>query len=264
MGHDQRQAGPGAVSFDFSSRVALVTGSSQGIGLAIARSFVAAGASVVLNGRKEGPLEEAAARLGDEGGDVLAVRADVRDWEQVAAMVGRAVERFGTVDVLVNNAGGNFAAALEDVTPNGWRAVVDSNLTSVFYCAKACFPVFREAGGGAIVNIGSVSASFAHPDRAPYGAAKAGVQALTMSMAYEWARYGIRVNCVAPGAIGTEASRFSDPEIQVEAAAEIPVGRVGAPAEVADACLFLASAGAAFVTGTTLVVDGGPHRAMAV
>ncbi|MHB8600763.1 MAG: SDR family NAD(P)-dependent oxidoreductase [Ktedonobacteraceae bacterium] len=246
------------VTYNFRDKVVFVTGGTAGIGYAIAQAFMQSGARVAINGRNEARLKQSAMMLDSEG-SVLALAGDVRKWEQVQAMVNQIVAQFGRIDILVNNAGGNFSAPLAEISPHGWHAVLDSNLTSVFYCSKACFPSFKKQMAGIIVNIASIAAFGAHPLKAHYGAAKAGVVALTMSMAYEWASYNVRVNCLAPGPILTDASPFADARVRSEVEKPIPLGRVGQPAEVADACLFLASDAARYITGTTLRVDGGPH-----
>jgi 3-oxoacyl-[acyl-carrier protein] reductase len=249
-------------SYNFGGQVVIVTGGSKGIGLSIAKAFAGSGASVVMTGRDSKTLGPAADEVAAIGSPVAAVPGDARDFEQMTALAAEVDRRFGRLDVLVNNAGGVFAQPLESLSPNGWRALVETNLSSVFYCSRACLPLFRRSGGGVITNIGSIAGFAAHPQRAAYGAAKAGVNALTMSMAHEWAVDNIRVNCVAPGAILTEASRFSDPAVAAAVEGTIPLGRLGRPEDVAEVCLFLASDGAAFVTGTTLRVDGGPQRSL--
>lgn len=249
--------------YDYSGAVVFVTGSTSGIGYEIAKGFAASGARIAVNGRDEGRLRHAAQSLRETGAEVLELRGDVRDWAQVTAMVTAIEEHYGTLDVLVNNAGGHFAGPIEDISPNGWHAVVDLNLTSVFYCSKACLPLFKSNGHSAVVNIGSLAAFGAHPHRAHTGAAKGGVVALTMTMAHEWAPYGVRVNCVAPGAILTEASpTFNDAKRLSEVEERVPMGRAGRAEEVAKACLFLASDGATYITGETLRVDGGPRKAI--
>lgn len=250
------------VTYNFQNKVVFVTGGTAGIGYAIAQAFLQSGARTAINGRNEARLKQTAIKLGskDNEGSMLALAGDVRNWEQVQAMVNQIVEQFGRIDILVNNAGGNFSTPLEEISPNGWHAVLDLNLTSVFYCSKACFPSFKKQNAGVIVNIASIAAFGAHPMKAHYGAAKAGVVALTMSMAYEWASYNVRVNCLAPGPILTIASPFADAQLRTEVEKPIPLRRVGQPEEVADACLFLASDAARYITGTTLRVDGGPHK----
>jgi 3-oxoacyl-[acyl-carrier protein] reductase len=259
---DQEDAGRREARFDFSGQVALVTGSTKGIGLAVAGALSAAGARVVLNGRDAVALDAAVADLQATGRDVFGFRADVRDFEAVSAMVEETERRYGRLDIVVNNAGGVFACPLETLTPNGWRALLETNLTSAFHCSRAALPLLKQTGGGVIINISSVAGDHAHPLRAAYGAAKAGLNSLTKSMAHEWAPYRIRVNGVAPGPILTEASRFADPAVAAAVQDDVPLGRLGVPADVADACLFLASDAAGFVTGVTLRVDGGPPRSL--
>lgn len=253
----------GLVRYDFSDRVVVVTGASRGIGAGIATAFARAGARLVVNGRDGAALEHVVRELQALGAEAVGVRADLRSPEGAGELVETAVATFGTIDVLVNNAGGNFALPLAELSQNGWRAQVETNLSSVFYCAQACYPVFQAQGGGMIVNIGSVAADNAHPGRAAYGAAKAGVVALTKTMAWEWAPAGIRVNCVAPGAVRTAASRFSDDGDAGQVVEHVPLRRLGEPEDVANSCLFLCSEGADYITGVTLRVDGGPSTALA-
>lgn len=248
--------------YDFSAQTVVVTGASGGIGKAIARAFAQAGANVAINSRDGVKLQAVVDEFAAHGLRVTAHAADVRNWDAVHELAAGVERDIGPIDVLVNNAGGNFACALEDMTPNGWRAIVDLNLTSAFYCAHACLPQMKRRKRGSIVNIGSIAALGAHPLKAHYGAAKAGLISLTMSMAYEWAPYGIRVNCLAPGAVMTERSPWNDAEREADVVTRIPMRRVGEPEEIARACMFLASDDASYVTGATIRVDGGPHIAV--
>lgn len=248
--------------YDFTGMTVVVTGASGGIGKAIARAFAQAGAAVAINSRDDAKLQAVVDEFAAAGLRVTAHAADVRDWNAVHDLAAAVERDVGAVDVLVNNAGGNFACALEDMTPNGWRAIVDLNLTSAFYCAHACLPQMKKRKKGSIVNLGSLAAFGAHPLRAHYAAAKAGLVSLTMSMAYEWAPYGVRVNCVAPGAVMTQRSPWSDAEREADVVTRIPMRRVGEPEEIARACMFLASDDASYVTGATIRVDGGPHIAV--
>lgn len=253
----------GRASYDYSGQVVVVTGGSRGIGVRIAEAFAAAGARVVVNGRDAGAIERSVVNLRSFGVEAIGVPGDLRSYEAARQLVDTAVDTFGTVDVLVNNAGGNFSLPLAELSPNGWRAQVETNLSSVFHCAHACYPVFADQGAGLVVNIGSVGGEAAHPGRAPYAAAKAGVSALTKTMAWEWAPAGIRVNCVAPGAVRTPASRFADSDQERRTTEPIPLQRLGEPDDVAQACLFLCSDSAEYITGITLRVDGGPTTALA-
>lgn len=248
--------------YDFSGMTVVITGASGGIGKATARAFARAGAAVAINSRDAAKLQAVVDEFAAEGLRVTAHAADVRDWKAVHELAEMVERDVGPIDVLINNAGGNFACALEDMTPNGWRAIVDLNLTSAFYCAHACLPQMKKRKKGAVVNVGSIAALGAHPLKAHYGAAKAGLISLTMSMAYEWAPYGIRVNCLAPGAVMTERSPWSAAEREADVVARIPMQRVGQPEEVARACMFLASDDASYVTGATIRIDGGPHLAV--
>lgn len=252
----------GQASYDFSGRVVLVTGASRGIGAHIAEAFARAGALMVVSGRDPAALDASLDHLRSLGADSAGMCADLRSYDNARDLVAAAVAAFGTVDVLVNNAGGNFTMPLAELSPNGWRAQVETNLSSVFHCAHACYPVFAAQNAGLIVNIGSVGGEAAHPGRAPYAAAKAAVSALTKTMAWEWAGKGIRVNCVAPGAVRTSASRFADPGTERRTAEHVPLRRLGEPEDVAQACLFLCSDSAAYITGVTLRVDGGPTTAL--
>ena len=249
-------------NYDFSGTTVVITGASGGIGKATAYAFARAGAAVAINSRDASKLQAVVDEFLAEGLHVTAHAADVRDWNAVHELAAAVERGVGPIDVLVNNAGGNFACALEDMTPNGWRAIVDLNLTSAFYCAHACLPQMKRRQKGSIVNIGSVAAMGAHPLKAHYGAAKAGLVSLTMSMAYEWAPYGVRVNCLAPGAVMTERSPWSESEREADVVTRIPMQRVGRPEEIARACMFLASDEASYVTGATIRVDGGPHLAV--
>lgn len=254
-----REGGCGRASWDFTGAVVVVTGSSKGIGRSIVEQFARSGAAVLVNGRDGAAVDEVVADLQAGGLIARGVCGDVRDETTTAELARQVDEWFGRCDVLVNNAGGNFAAPLAELSPNGWRAMVDLNFTAVFNVSRALLPLLQRSPAGSIINIGSISARYAHPDRAAYAAAKAGVESLTRTMAYEWAQFGLRVNCVAPGPIASEGSRFVLPEVAEQLVDVIPLGRPGRPAEVASTCLFFASDAASFVTGACLDVDGGPR-----
>jgi citronellol/citronellal dehydrogenase len=240
-----------------SGRVALVTGGGTGIGRATALELAATGAQVVVCGRRAEPLEGTRAEIEAVDGECLAVTADVRDEEDVARVVDAALERFGHVDLLVNNAGGQFEAPAEEISVNGWRAVHRLSVEAVWSMTREVATRSMIPGrGGLIVFMGFSPlrgmARFAHG-----AAARAAIRNLTSSLALEWSRHGIRTVCIAPGSIQTEAlSRYGEDAV-ASWESEVPLGRLGRPEEVASVIAFLASAGGAYVNGTTLVVDGG-------
>lgn len=246
------------VTYDFSGQVAVVTGASRGIGAAIALSFAEAGADLVVHGRDVEALQGTIETVEKLGRRAVAVTGNVREATTAQALADAAEAEFGRADILVNNAGGNFAKRLEEMSANAWNATIETNLGGPFHCAKAFHPIFVRQGGGVIVNMGSASGEYAHPLRGAYAAAKAGLVSLTKTMAWEWADDNIRVNCVAPGAILTERSRFSSPETSAHITRYIPMSRLGVGQDIANVCLFLASDGAGYITGETLTVKGGP------
>jgi 2,4-dienoyl-CoA reductase [(3E)-enoyl-CoA-producing], peroxisomal len=243
-----------------SDRVALVTGGGTGIGRAIAVELARHGADLALLGRRREPLDEVAGEVRALGRRALSISADVRDPEAGEAAVGRVEEEMGGLDILVNNAAGNFLARAEELSPRGWGAVVDIVLNGTFHMSRAAFGALGRRGGGAIVNITTTYVDTGAAYMSHSGAAKAGVLNLTRSLAAEWGPAGIRVNAVAPGLVeGTEGARRL-----VEAAGRLPELRHGAPLgrltrkrDVAMAVLFLVSAAGAHVSGAHLVVDGG-------
>jgi NAD(P)-dependent dehydrogenase (short-subunit alcohol dehydrogenase family) len=235
-------------SFDFSDRVVVVTGGSRGVGAGIVAAFVDAGASVVTCGRH--PAEVPGATF---------VTADVRQADQAAAVMDAAVDGFGRLDVLINNAGGSPQVMAEAASPRFIESVVAINLLAPFYCAQAAQRIMAaQDGGGAIVNVSSVSGLRPSPGTAAYGAAKAGLINLTSSLAVEWAP-AVRVNCVSAGLLLTDGGEghYGGPEGLARVAATVPLGRMGDPFEVAQACLFLASPASSYVSGANLVVHGG-------
>jgi len=253
-------------------QVALITGGGTGIGYGIAECLAALGAHVVLASRRVEHLEPAAERLRDGGGKASAVPLDVRDPERVKEVVARVTSDLGRIDVLVNNAAGNFYAPSETLSANAWRSVVEIDLFGTFFCSQAVAPVMREQGGGRIVSISMTLHYRGWPQMAHATAAKAGVDALTRTLAVEWAPHGIRVNAVAPGPIPTEGVRkaFTPPSgggvidvFAVEKAMDdyarraIPLQRWGTPADIGNMVAFLASPGGDWITGAILVVDGG-------
>jgi NAD(P)-dependent dehydrogenase (short-subunit alcohol dehydrogenase family) len=248
-------------ALDFSDQVVVVTGGSRGLGATITQTFLAAGADVVICGRHEPALEDLPRAAGPDGQERTAsfVTADVREPDQAKAVITAAVDRFGRLDVLVNNAGGSPHAAAADVSPRFVASIVALNLLAPFYCAQAANAVLQaQPQGGSIISIGSVSSHRPSPGSAAYGAAKAGLINMTASLAVEWAPK-VRVNCVTAGLLDTGAGEdfYGGPEGLARVAATIPLGRMGTPADIAGACLYLASPLAAFVSGSDLLVHGG-------
>jgi citronellol/citronellal dehydrogenase len=237
-----------------AGKVALVTGGGTGIGRAVARELARTGAKVAICGRRPEPLEDVRSELGD---DCLAIPSDVREPEQVAALVDQALERFGRIDVLVNNAGGQFLAPAEEISLKGWRAVhrlaVDAVWDLTRLVAERSMIPNKE---GAVVFIG-FSPRRGMAEMAHAAAARAAIENLAGSLALEWSEHGIRTVCVALGNIATEGLDGYGPERVAEWEREVPLGRLGTPEEAASLIAFLVSPGGGYVTGTTVVMDGG-------
>jgi NAD(P)-dependent dehydrogenase (short-subunit alcohol dehydrogenase family) len=240
-----------------STRVAVVTGAARGIGLAIARRFLADGYRVALLDIDAATLAQAAAALAPQD-RVLAIECDVAEPAQVASAIDRVAARFGRVDALVNNAGIAVFKPLLDTTYEEWVRVIAVNLTGPFLCTQACAPVMLATGGGAVVNIGSISGLRASTLRVAYGTSKAALMHLTKQQAAELGPRGIRVNAVAPGPVDTAmAKQVHTPDIRADYHDAIPLNRYGTEAEIAAAVAFLCSDAASYVIGQTLAVDGG-------
>ena len=242
----------------FAGQVVVVSGGGTGIGRAIARELAALGATVVLCSRAAAHLEPTRDEIVAAGGQAEAIVCNIREAEAVEALFATVAERHGKIDGLVNNAGGQFLSPAEAISPRGWHAVVETNLTGPFYMARAAFAHGMRERGGAIVNI--VMENWrGFPGMAHSGAARAGVVNLTQSLALEWAPHSIRVNAVAPGLINSSGLQTYPPEVQAgfaRIASEVPAGRMGTEGEVAAAVVFLLSPAAAFISGATLRVDG--------
>ena len=236
-------------------RAGIVTGAGQGIGRALARGLAGAGASMALLDRNAETVAEAAGEIGGASAHV----ADITNAEAVEAVFAEVVDRHGRLDFLVNNAGVRLIGPLMDTDVEGWRRTLDVNLTGTFNCIRAAVPHMRANGEGRIVNVASVAGILAFSNRASYNVSKAGVIALTKSVAVELAADGITCNAIAPGVIETPLTRpyFSDPELASKIEANTPLGRWGQPEELVGPVVFLCGPGAQFVQGETLVVDGG-------
>jgi NAD(P)-dependent dehydrogenase (short-subunit alcohol dehydrogenase family) len=246
-----------------SRKVALVTGGGTGIGAAVAARFAAEGAQVVVMGRRARPIEDVAAGIGG-----VAVSGDAGDRSDVRRAVAAAIERFGGLDILVANAGGEGGGAVADVDDETWQSGLAINLTTAFVCAREALPPLIARGGGSIVIVSSVAGVATGPEMAGYTTAKHGLLGLTRSLAVDYGPKGVRVNALCPGWVRTPMSeremdelaarlRISRAEAFALVSADLPLRRVAEPEEIAAACLFLASEEASFVTGAVLVADGG-------
>ena len=251
---------PGEPLSSFDGRVAIVTGSSGGIGEAIALELAAAGAAVVVNSRSAERAEPVAQEIRSRGGRAIAVAADVCDRQQVYALVDAAIGQLGGLQILVNNAGAGFVAPSEELSEADWRRVIDVDLTAPFVCSQAAARHMLPRGGGVIINIASALGHVAMPGRAAYASAKHGLVGLTKVLGTEWADRGVRCLAVSPGYVETELVRenmrrggFDRGDIE----RRTPLGRLATPQEVARVVAFLASDGASYMTASHVLVDGG-------
>ena len=263
----------------FDGRVALITGGGSGIGRGIADTLAVLGAHVVLASRKQERVDAAAAEIRAAGGKASGIAVDVREQERVKEVVARVADEHGRLDILVNNAAGNFYAPSESLSANAWKSVIEIDLYGTFFCSQAVLPVMRASGGGSIVSISMTLHYRGWPLMAHATAAKAGIDALTRTLALEWAKDRVRVNAIAPGPIPTEGVRkaFTPPPsaegvpdvFAVERAMEsyakkaIPLGRWGSPADIGGMVAYLCSPAASWITGAIMVVDGGEWLAKA-
>jgi gluconate 5-dehydrogenase len=245
--------------FGLSGTVALITGSSAGIGLALARGLAAADARVVINGRDTAKVDAVVARLREDGLRADAAPFDVTDPAAITAAVERIESAIGPIDILINNAGIQRRAPLEEFDPEMWREVMRTNLDSVFFVGQAVARCMIPRRRGRIVNIGSVQSELARLNIAPYTASKGGVKMLTKGMATDWGRYGLRINAIGPGYFRTElnAALVDDAKFSAWLTARTPMGRWGDVDELVGAAIFLASEASSFVNGHMLYVDGG-------
>lgn len=246
------------LSMDLHGKKAVVTGSSRGLGSAIARAFAEAGASVAITSRNIHSLDELAADLASCDGEVLPVELDVRKKESIESCGKQVIERFGTIDILVNNAGTNVRKKALDVTWEDWDLVLETNLKSVFFCSQAFVPGMLEQGWGRIINIGSATCIQAYPHINAYCASRGGVLQLTKSLAAEWGPKGVTVNVLAPGWFRTDQTRklWENNVWMGEMKKRIPAGRIGEPEELGSAAVYLASEDSAYVNGSLFMIDG--------
>ena len=242
-------------------QVAIVTGGGTGLGLAIAKRLGGLGARIVIGSRNSENLEKGSAELRHAGLDPLTVQVDVRNPEQVDEMVQRTIRHFGRIDILVNNAAGNFVVKSEELSPNGWNAVIGIVLNGSFYCSRAVGQhMIARGGGGSIVSILANYVWTGSAGTVHSAAAKAGVMSMTQTLAVEWAKHQIRVNAVAPGPVespGAAKQLWNTPEAVQRITDMVPLKRWGKPEEVADAVTYLVAPGAGYVTGEILTIDGG-------
>jgi gluconate 5-dehydrogenase len=245
--------------FDLTGKRALITGSSQGIGFALAKGMAAAGATIVLNGRDRAKLDDAAATLRGAGAAIDILPFDVTDHDAVKTAVDGFEVATGPIDILVNNAGMQHRSALEDFPADAFERLLQTNIASVFHVGQACAHHMIKRKAGKIVNIASVQTALARPGIAPYTATKGAVANLTKGMATDWAQHGLNCNALAPGYFDTplNAALVADPEFSTWLSKRTPAGRWGNVDELVGACIFLSSQASTFVNGHCLYVDGG-------
>jgi 2-deoxy-D-gluconate 3-dehydrogenase len=246
--------------FDLTGRAALVTGGNGGIGLGMARGLAEAGAAIAIAGRNQAKSEAAAAELTKLGAKTAVVAGDVADEAQCRKLVDETVARLGRLDILVNNAGINIRKPAQELATAEWKEVIDTNLTSAFVCCRAAYPAMKQAGGGKIINIGSMLSIFGAGFAPAYGASKGGMVQLTKALASGWAKDNIQVNAVLPGWIDTDLTREAREQVRGLNAMVLmrtPAARWGVPGDLAGIAVFLASPASGFVTGTAIPVDGG-------
>ncbi|USZ73675.1 SDR family NAD(P)-dependent oxidoreductase [Natronosalvus halobius] len=245
--------------FDLEGKRAIVTGGSSGIGNAIATALAEAGATVIIANRSADAGKQAAREITEQtAGEALAISADVCDEQSVTNLMDQTVEACGGIDILVNNAGIAISEPAEEKELENWEQTLKTNLTGVFLCAKHAGKVMIDGDGGSILNISSINAFVAeeHVPHVDYHATKGGVEAFTRQLASEWGQYDIRVNTLAPGFVRTELSS-DDSQVNEERRSRIPLGKIARPEDLVGAAVFLSSDAASYVSGTTLLVDGG-------
>ena len=252
---------PASLSLD--GRVALVTGASRGIGRAIARALAAAGAAVACAARSTDQVDDVAGEIRSARGRATSFRLDVTQSAEITTVVGEVERQLGPIDILVNNAGVTFEKKSVEVTDEEWDTVVTTNLTSMFRCARQVAPGMIARGRGKIINIGSMYGALGVPRYAAYCTTKAAVDGLTRSLAAEWARHGIQVNCLAPGWVNTDIPRaaLADERTRALFLSKVPARRIAEPEEVGPLAVYLASSASDYMTGQTVYLDGGQTMA---
>ena len=246
--------------FDLKGKVAFITGGNGGIGLGMAKGLAAAGATVVIAGRSKTKAEAALAQLKALGGTAEFVELNVLKETSCKQVIANAAKKFGRLDILVNNAGTSVRKQPQDLTAEDWHLVMDTNLSSAFFCSQAAYPHMLRAGGGKIINIGSMMSIFASSYATPYASSKGGIVQMARSMAVAWAKDNIQVNTILPGWIDTDLTRKARDQVQglhERVMARTPAARWGSPDDFAGITVFLASAASDFVTGAAIPVDGG-------
>jgi NAD(P)-dependent dehydrogenase (short-subunit alcohol dehydrogenase family) len=246
-------------TFDLSGKVAIVTGGTRGLGYGMVDTFAEHGANVVIAARTKEDCEKVAQEMREKGVKSLACHCDVSSQEQIENLIQKTVETFGKVDILVNNAGIAIGKSVFDISEEEWDRVIDVDLKAIFFVTQAAAKVMKEQKSGVIINIASLAGVVINQGLSPYSAAKAGVIHLTKAQAIELARYNIRVNCVAPAYVETDLNRksLSDEKYLKSLLDPTPMKRLGTIDEIAGPVLFLASDAASYMTGATIVVDGG-------